>query len=141
MSAQANLSGLWSGFYKYDGYDLNVLFTAALTENDLEVFGTTLEPFPNDPFGDREVEAEIEGTRSGLHLEFSKVYDPSVGVRQPPLLYKGAINDDFTEVRGIWRFRGLAARLSGYPTGVFTMNRISTYSASEKRQAETTVSA
>ena len=44
MNAQLDMSGLWSGTYSYDGHGSTVAFTAAITEANGEIFGTTLEP-------------------------------------------------------------------------------------------------
>ena len=66
MSGQANMSGLWSCTYSYDGYSATVPFTAAVTENGGEIFGTTLEPTTFGPRHVSEIEAEIEGRRRGV---------------------------------------------------------------------------
>ena len=135
------MSGLWSCTYSYDGYSATVPFTAAVTENGGEIFGTTLEPTTFGPRHVSEIEAEIEGRRRGQQVEFTKRYDPASGVVQPPLLYSGEANPDFTEVRGRWRFAGLLNRLRRHPTGTFIMTRVLGARASVSEQAETLVSA
>jgi hypothetical protein len=135
MNAQADMSGLWSGAYRYDGDVLTVAFTAAVQETGGEIFGTTLEPATFDLQHLDEAEAEIEGTRQGQQVTFRKRYVASTAVSQPPLVYTGTANAEFTEVRGHWRFEGMFSRLRGYPTGTFIMTRVLSSQASLKEKA------
>lgn len=129
------MSGLWSGTYSYNGHDLTVAFTAAVNDTGGEIFGTTLEPALFDLQHLDEAEAEIEGSRQGQLVTFRKRYVGSITVSQPPLVYTGTANAEFTEVRGHWRFEGAFSRLRGYPTGTFIMTRVLSSQASLKEQA------
>ena len=124
MSPPANMSGLWSGTYRYDGQPVGVSFTAAITESEGEIFGTTLEPATFGPDTAQELEAEISGSRRSLSVDFQKRYDASTGIVQPPLAYTGQANGDFSEVRGTWRFAGSMQGFFGGPTGTFRMTRV-----------------
>jgi hypothetical protein len=134
MNAPADMSGLWSGTYRYDGHDLTVAFTAAVNDTGGEIFGMTLEPATFDLQHLDDAEGEIEGSRQGQRVTFRKRYVASTNVSQPPLVYSGTANAEFTEVQGYWRFEGLFSRLRGYPTGTFIMTRVLSSQASLKEQ-------
>ncbi|MEZ5997922.1 MAG: hypothetical protein R3B98_04450 [Hyphomonas sp.] len=134
MSDNADMTGFWSGEYRYYGADFVVRFSASLTESGHRLTGTTLEPAT---FGDtfplpEEYEAYIKGDRVGQHLWFSKRYDPSSGIAQPPVLYSGAVNPAFTLVTGRWAFPD-TSRVHG----TFTLTRVETTVAAALRQATT----
>ncbi|MCB9961829.1 MAG: hypothetical protein R3B98_08265 [Hyphomonas sp.] len=123
MSGHQDMSGLWSGEYRYDHDGMCVRFTAMITETDGKLCGTTLEPATFGPLAgpDGEYEATIRGDRCGQHVLFSKRYLDSIGNGQPPLLYSGAVDATFTLINGRWTFAEPAL-----PSGTFSLSRVTT---------------
>lgn len=129
MSQTSDMSGLWSGIYFY-GADAGVPFSAWIDEADGALSGTTLEPNTFAATSAEELEANITGTRRGVSVEFTKIYAPSTGIRQPPLIYRGDVNGDFTEVTGRWAFSSLGA-----PSGRFKLSRLKSSAAVREEKA------
>jgi hypothetical protein len=125
MSGHQNMSGLWSGEYRCDDNGECVNFSAMLTETDGKLCGTTLEPATFGPLlgCDFEYEATLRGDRCGQHVWFTKRYRPVDGVRQPQLLYSGAVNASFTLFTGRWTFAEHALA-----SGTFSLVRVTTRS-------------
>lgn len=103
MSARrASLTGSWSGAFRYPGDAFpETVFSAQIEERDSAFIGTTQEP-NIDPWLKLSVlTAEIEGTRSGLKLSFTKFYsgDAQIGFA---IRYEGEANDTLTRVEGRW---------------------------------------
>ncbi len=107
------MSGLWSGVYFY-GSGEAVPFSAWIEDLDGALSGTTLEPNTFAPTSAEELEASLSGTRLGTAVEFNKIYAPSTGIVQPPLIYRGQANTDFTEVTGQWKFAGWSSVSGGF---------------------------
>ncbi len=104
MTKSKDMNGIWSGMYNYDQIDLTVKFTAWFDDEAGALAGSTMEPNTFIEGGPDELAAKIRGARAGLDLAFTKTYDRTTGIRQPPLRYEGEANSGFTEVRGVWRF-------------------------------------
>ena len=122
MSAASDMNGLWSGEYRYSGNDLSVRFTAAISECDGRFSGMTLEEAAFDLHNEpEEYEATIRGDRCGQHVWFTKLYLPSTGILQPPLIYSGAVDPAFTRVTGRW-----VLTRDSQIDGSFTLSRVST---------------
>lgn len=119
MAKSLDMNGIWSGMYNYDDIDLTVKFTAWLDDQGTVLGGSTMEPNTFLPEGPEDLSAIVEGARSGLDIAFEKTYDPTTGVSQPPVVYEGEANTDFTEVRGVWRFDR-----PNFPTGAFRLIRM-----------------
>jgi len=125
MSGHKNMSGLWSGEFRYDANGECVSFTAMLTEIDGNICGTTLEPVTFGPMlgYEPEYDATIRGDRCGQHILFSKRYVPSTGIIQPDLIYCGAVDASFSLFTGRW---SLSERVR--VCGTFSLSRVSTRS-------------
>lgn len=104
MTKSTDMNGIWSGMYNYDQLDMTVKFTAWLDDENCTLSGSTMEPNTFLENGPDDLMAKVKGARSGADIVFTKVYDRSLGLTQPPVRYEGEANADFTEVRGIWRF-------------------------------------
>ena len=120
MSVDEDLGGLWSGEYRYSGLDVAVPFTAIITEDGGQFRGITLEPATFGPVREGEYEASIRGDRVGQHLWFSKLYDPSTGIQQPPLLYSGSVDSSFRLITGRWVLPDETDRIHG----TFSLSRV-----------------
>ena len=120
MAKQANMNGLWSGIYTYDLAEAPVPFTAWFDEKAGTLGGTITEPNTFVANGADELDAVIEGIRSGLNIDFAKRYRRASGAHQEKIFYEGTANEDFTEVKGIWHFKS-----STIAVGKFTLSRIS----------------
>lgn len=122
MNAHKDMTGLWSGEYRYDSDDGCVSFTAAITETGKLFRGTTLEEADLTWSGKAgEYQALIRGDRCGQHVWFTKTYAPSSGIRQLSLLYSGSVNRSFTQVAGRW-----AVMDTPHIHGSFTLTRVTT---------------
>jgi hypothetical protein len=123
MSGPKDMSGLWSGEFRYDANGECVNFTAMLTEIDGKLCGTTLEPVTFGPLlgYEPEYDATIRGDRCGQHVLLSKRYTPDTGIIQPDLIYCGAVDASFSRFTGRWSFSE-DARISG----TFSLSRVST---------------
>ena len=123
MSGLKDMSGLWSGEFRYDANGECVNFTAMLTEIDGKLCGTTLEPVTFGPMlgYEPEYDATIRGDRCGQHVLFSKRYVASTGIIQPDLIYCGSVDASFSLFTGRWSFSE-DARISG----TFSLSRVST---------------
>ncbi|WP_272987314.1 MULTISPECIES: hypothetical protein [Hyphomonas] len=121
MSGLKNMSGLWSGEYRYNANGECVSFTAMLTEIDGKLCGTTLEPVTFGPLlgYEPEYDATIRGDRCGQHVLLSKRYVPETGIIQPDLIYCGAVDASFMLFTGRWSFSE-DARI----TGTFSLSRV-----------------
>lgn len=111
----ADLSGRWSGEYRYDdAMDPPVPFNATLVEEHGVLTGATEEP---NTFGDpsaAHLSAVLEGMRSGAHVHFVKRYDGSGGQRHA-VLYDGALDAQCLRIDGRWK--------AGFAAGDFFMTR------------------
>ncbi|MEM7661852.1 MAG: hypothetical protein AAF292_06355 [Pseudomonadota bacterium] len=106
MAKSTDMNGIWSGMYNYDDIDMTVKFTAWLDDQGGVLVGTTMEANTFAPDGPEDLMAIVEGARADLDIAFQKSYEPETGISQPPVIYEGEANQDFTEVRGVWRFDG-----------------------------------
>jgi hypothetical protein len=101
--SKPSLTGSWSGAYRYPGDAFpETVFNAQIEERDGAFIGTTQEPNRADSWLKLDVlTAEIEGTRSGLALTFTKFYtgDAQLGFA---IRYEGEANDTLTRVDGVW---------------------------------------
>jgi len=111
VSAEADLSGTWTGVYFYPedtAWNANdtyppTPFTAELVDDQGLVSGTTLEPDLTGPVRNLEVRASIEGRRAGAELRFTKYPDSP---RQDPIHYTGEISADGNSIDGHWVIPG-----------------------------------
>lgn len=83
-----------------------VAFTAWFDDQAGTLGGTLMEPntFANSPSED--LSSTLNGTRTGMEIGFTKIYDPGQGAHAQPIQYAGKANRDFTWVVGKWRIAG-----------------------------------
>lgn len=100
---RSSLTGSWSGAYRYPGDEFpETVFNAQIEERDGAFVGTTQEPNTADPELDLTVlTADIEGTRTGQSVAFTKFYDGEAD-QGFAIRYEGSVNADFTRIDGIW---------------------------------------
>lgn len=91
-----NLTGRWTGAYRYDGMDLpETSFTAVIEDGGGAFRGQTEEE--NGP------PAQIRGTREGAVVSFSKRYSSNPNGRfADRVVYGGVLSDDGLRVDGSW---------------------------------------
>ena len=105
--SHASLSGTWSGSYRYPGEAFpETVFSAVIEERDALFTGTTQEPNISRPWiGDAVITADIDGTREGCDVRFSKFMNGSGGMRHV-VLYEGVANEKLSRIEGRWTIPG-----------------------------------
>ena len=135
-SKNKNLSGYWSGAYRYAIGRPATPFNLFVEDEAGRLSGTTLEPNTFADAGVTELSATITGTRSGHDVTFRKVYDPATGAHTETIYYSGQVNEDFTMIEGEWSFQRPL-----YPSGVFRLSRASGASAEDTVEETVSVNA
>ena len=132
MSVFEDMSGVWSGEYRYRGLNLSARFSLLILEKNGKLRGTALEQVILDPDAEPdEYEATIRGDRCGQHVIFTKRYTGHNALLQPPLIYAGAADSGFQCVTGRWVFADDA-----YLDGTFTLTRVLTGAAATLMRAD-----
>ncbi|QGZ95641.1 hypothetical protein [Terricaulis silvestris] len=100
---RSSLTGSWSGAYRYpDDAFPETVFNAQIEEQNGAFFGAIDEPNVADPWLNLSVlKAEIEGTRSGLQIVFTKFYSAEADLGFA-IRYEGTANEALTRIEGIW---------------------------------------
>jgi hypothetical protein len=124
MSDKRDVSGVWYGRYTGDYCGQDNGFIALLEESGGAFDGSISEPDDQRRSGTRR--ADVEGRRAGDQLSFVKQYDGSGGYTHA-VRYSGHVNDEGTEVSGVWAVDWLRGR--------FAMER-EKFSAEELEEAE-----
>jgi hypothetical protein len=104
MGADANLTGVWNGFFSYPRLLEPVTFTATLIETQSWVSGSTHEPCTVGKHIGQTLYATLLGTRTGNAVTFKKTYD-GTSDRYHIVNYEGTIAGDGTEIEGQWIIR------------------------------------
>lgn len=101
MSQNASITGRWHGRYTYLDGGEGEAFEADLIESQDAIVGTTTEQ--STFYGLKATrKATISGSRNGSIVSFVKHYTRGHG-HDEPIKYDGEVNDDATEIEGIWR--------------------------------------
>ncbi len=96
-----NLSGFWSGHYWYDdALDADAAFMMVLRDDGAKFSGEITEPNMVGVSSDF-LKAMVTGTRSGLSVEFAKVYDGASDLAHR-VDYFGVLSEDGLELTGHW---------------------------------------
>lgn len=100
---RSSLTGSWSGAYRYPTTALpEVVFNALIAEQNGAFVGTIQQPNIELPHVNVSVlSADIEGTRSGLSVSFTKFYGPEAELNFA-VRYEGQVNEALTRIEGIW---------------------------------------
>ncbi len=99
---RSSLTGSWSGAYRYPDDFPEVVFNAQIEERDGAFIGSTQEPNIGEPeLAATVLTADIEGTRNGLKIIFTKFYGPEAEL-DFAIRYEGEANEALTRVDGIW---------------------------------------
>lgn len=134
FTRESDLTGLWSGEYRYPGDFRPTPFSAHITDSAGGLAGTTLEPATFGAPGLTELSADISGVRTNLSVRFTKIYHPAPGVHREPIYYTGVADEKLTSIEGDWRFS------TGF-FGSFVLVRASRSVAAQTIKASTSVGA
>jgi hypothetical protein len=99
--AGASLTGVWSGYYGYDGQSGRVPFQAKLAAAGATFAGTTIEP---NTFGEPTtmfLTANVVGQASNGAVSFIKTYD-GTGGQTHSVSYRGTLTANSQCVAGTW---------------------------------------
>ena len=124
-----DLSGLWNGLFSYaPGRGREpVAFSAALTERDGWIEGSTSEIGEAGEARGETLAATLQGRRAGLSVTFLKTYDKAFR-GYDAVQYVGEVRNDGEEIAGKWT-------VPGSWSGAFLMIRSGP--APQARQART----
>ncbi len=134
FTRDSDLTGLWSGEYRYPGNFKPTPFSAHLTDTGGSLTGTTLEPATFGAPGLTELSADISGARMELLVRFTKIYHPAPGIHRDPIYYSGTVDEKLTSIEGDWRFS------SGF-LGRFVLIRASRPAAAQSIRTSASISA
>jgi len=99
---RSTLTGSWSGAYRYPDDFPETVFNAQIDEQNGAFVGTVQEPNIGEPeLAVSVLTADIEGTRTGLKVTFTKFYGPEAEL-DFAIRYEGELNESMTRVDGIW---------------------------------------
>jgi hypothetical protein len=110
-----NLTGVWHGLYSYQAYKEPVYFVATVIDGGSFISGSTHESAVGETGAPLTLFASLEGTCRDNVVHFTKSYDGQSGWDHA-VSYIGTLNDDATEIEGIWTIGAKA-------TGRFLMIR------------------
>lgn len=127
MTGPPNLTGCWEGFYTYSQRAIAVGFGATLIETPGWLTGSIQEICTDGPDRGAMICATLEGHRRDHAVSFEKRYEEGE-LYQNPVHYDGILNDDATEIEGVWR-------IFPHWTGRFLMIRSGSASIEERREA------
>jgi len=127
-SANASLSGEWSGVFSYDLDARNsVHFSAKLTQDGARIVGTSEEIAELGEARGAAISATLQGRRNGVRVSWLKLYDRMLKAYDE-VAYEGQVNEDATEISGQWR-------IPGNWSGTFLMIRTSSLMMAQQRSA------
>jgi ribosome-associated toxin RatA of RatAB toxin-antitoxin module len=80
-----------------------------------------LEPNTFVDSHNEDLQADIDGSRLALEVEFTKTYQAGTGAHHIPIIYSGTVDKAFTLLRGTWAFPDGPM----FDKGIFEMSRAS----------------
>lgn len=99
---RSSLTGSWSGAYRFPADALpETVFNVQIEEVAGAFTGSMQEPNLLRLGPGQIVSADIEGTRSGEAVTFTKFYDGSGGMDHA-IRYDGTVDDALTRIEGTW---------------------------------------
>ena len=100
---RSSLTGSWSGAYRYPTNAFpEVVFNAQIEERQGAFVGTIQQPnIELRRVKASLLSADIEGTRSGLSISFTKFYGPEAEL-DFAIRYEGEANEALTRIEGTW---------------------------------------
>lgn len=99
---RATLSGSWSGAYRFpNDAQPEVVFNAQIEEVDCAFTGALQEPNVYRYASGSVITSEIEGTRTGQSVAFTKFYDGSGGMAHA-VRYEGTADANLSRIDGKW---------------------------------------
>jgi hypothetical protein len=106
---RTNISGEWQGQYNYPHAKEPVPFAASLMDLDGTLAGVITEKSTLPPNVGEKLYATIRGVRDGNSVVFRKTYKTE-DVRYQFVDYEGMLNDESTEIEGVWSTGGWSGR-------------------------------
>lgn len=98
---RASLTGSWSGAFRYPGDAFpETVFNAQIEESNGAFVGAIQEPNLTRA-GPSVLRADIEGTRNGRTITFTKFYDEQAAFKLA-IRYEGEADDALTRIDGRW---------------------------------------
>ena len=101
-----DLSGVWHGQYSYPRSKAPVAFAATLTESGSWLHGMTQETGTAGNARGLNIQAALQGRRTGRCVTWLKIYDGSCRYYDT-VHYAGDVNIDRTEIEGSWTIPGV----------------------------------
>ena len=101
-----SLTGVWDGVFSVPAPEKPTMFTAVLFETGSAISGTTHELAVDGGLAGRPLTASLVGDHTGDAVQFIKTYDPDGGPPLRPIVYRGVVNGDATEIEGRWTIPG-----------------------------------
>lgn len=99
---RSSLTGSWSGAYRYpNDAGPETVFNVRIEEHGGAFTGDMQEPNLMHPGASAVASADIEGTRTGSSVTFTKFYNGSGGMNHA-VRYDGEVNDALNRVQGTW---------------------------------------
>lgn len=99
--ADDDLTGVWTGLFRYSDGGPSTSFTATLIQSGNLVTGSTHEPCSVRGCPHKTHVASLFGRRRGTAVSFVKTYDPPE-FDYGEVAYEGTIAADGTEIAGSW---------------------------------------
>ena len=120
-----NLTGLWSGLYRFPRWRKPVAFSASLEHSGDWLVGSTEETVSNPPAG-MTLTATLTGRVTGSEITFMKTYDRQIG-GYDAVSYSGSVDPQGMEISGTWS-------IAGNWSGTFLMIRASGQAETAKKK-------
>lgn len=99
---RSTLTGSWSGAFRYPDDFPETVFNAQIEERDGAFVGSIQEPNIGEPeLLVSVLTSDIEGTRSGLSVVFTKFYGREAPV-DFAIRYEGEVDESLTRIDGVW---------------------------------------
>jgi hypothetical protein len=100
VTRRSSLTGSWSGAYRYRGSSRETVFNAQIEEQGSFFFGAIQEPNTFAPAAQAVLSADIEGSRSGQSVTFTKHYNHE-SIRHA-IRYEGQADGALMRIEGTW---------------------------------------
>jgi hypothetical protein len=103
VTAEADLSGRWTGIYSYPAQFPPNTFEATIRDAGGLISGVIVQPREFFEPGGGAQHAVIDGSRDGASIRFVKIYDD---LSRPTPHYEGTVQPGGDEIEGRWTIPG-----------------------------------